>query len=75
MKATIATNSSNSLKGFGFYLFHAQDKVNCVLSKKIVCFHFGNSKVTIKKFIKRVNKVREKGFDLQFFFRRLYKHR
>lgn len=34
MKATIATNSSNSLKGFGFYLFHAQDKVNCVLFKE-----------------------------------------
>ena len=42
-------------------------KLTVFFSKKIVCFHFGNSKVTIKKFIKRVNKVREKGFDLQFF--------
>ena len=58
MKATIATNSSNSLKKDSDFIYSMlKTKLTVFFSKKIVCFRFGNSKVTIKKFIKRVNKV------------------
>ena len=57
MKATIATNSSNSLKGFGFYLFHAQDEVNFVLFKVNFLLSLWEFEGNHKKFIKRVNKI------------------
>ena len=57
MKATIATNSSNSLKGFGFYLFHAQDEVNFVLFKENFLLSLWEFEGNHKKFIKRVNKI------------------